>query len=290
MTDFFRPVVLSDRADNTVVAAMQQILIKAQQVLPWLPNLTSEAVSLFYASPPKYPALNVTPEGLDDAQQKQWKLIWDAVSPITSKVVRGEMQVAALDGQRLASNTAFWDTVYRVDLAVATVGLSEVEPIVKEKWGEMQGRIKEWDDTRSWALRIASHKDCPPEKAAQIRQKIEELDGSISGKITSLAAQIPGMRTALKQEGLGAVAAFAALATIKTAVLITAIAAVVAIIVYCISSIKTIIEDMGLSAIGDAVKAGQKLLGPWLGVAIFAGIGFILYKKFSAPKTILRLR
>jgi hypothetical protein len=290
MTDFFRPVILSARADNTIVAAVQQILVRAQQVLPWLPNLTSEAVSLFYASPPKYPALNVTPEGLDDTQQKQWKLVWDKMAPISSKVMRGEMQAAALDGQKLAADTAFWDTVYRVDMAVATVGLSEVEPIVKEKWAELQGRIREWDDTRTWALKIAAHKDCPPDKAAQIRQKIEEMDGSISGKISSVAAQIPGMRGALKQEGLGAFAALAALATIKTAVLITAIAAVVAIIVYCISSIKTIIEDMGLSAIGDAVKAGQKLLGPWLGVAIFAGIGFILYKKFSAPKTILRIR
>jgi hypothetical protein len=98
------------------------------------------------------------------------------------------------------------------------------------------------------------------------------------------------MRSALQQEGLGAWAALASLATIKSAVLVTAIIAVVAIIVYCISSIKTIISDMGLSAIGDAVKAGQKMLGPWLGVAIFAGVGFIIYKKFAAPKTILRLR
>jgi hypothetical protein len=154
----------------------------------------------------------------------------------------------------------------------------------------LQGRIREWDDARAWALRIAAHKDCPPDKAAQIRQKLEELDGSVSGKITSLAAQIPGFRGALKQEGLGGFAALATLATVKTAVLITAIIAVVAVIVYCISSIKTIIADMGLSAIGEAVKAGQNLLGPWLGVAIFAGIGFIIYKKFSTPKTILRLR
>jgi hypothetical protein len=290
MSDFFRPVILSARADSVVVAAVQQVLTKAQQVLSWLPNLTGESVSLFYGSPPKYPNLNSIPEGLDANQQKQWKLVWNAMQPISSKVLRGEMQSAAIDGAALAANTSFWDGVYRVTEAVATVGYSEVEPIVKEKWAEMQNRITEWDDTRAWALRIANHKDCPPEKAAQIRQKIDELDGSISGKITSLTAQIPGMRAALKQEGLGGFAALATLATFKSAVLITAIAAVVAIIVYCISSIKTIIEDLGLGAIGDAVKSGQKLLGPWLGVAIFAGVGFILYKKFAAPKTILRLR
>lgn len=290
MTDFFRPVVLSARADNTVIAAVQQVLIKAQQVMPWLPNLTGEAVSLFYGSPAKYPNLNVIPEGLEENQQKQWKLVWDAMQPISSKVLRGEMQSAAIDGAALAANTAFWDTVYRVDMAVATVGLSEVAPIVEEKWKELRGRIKEWDDTRSWALKIAAHKDCPPEKAAQIRQKIEEMDGSISGKISSVAAQIPGMRGAIQQEGLGAIAALAALATIKTAVLITAIAAVVAIIVYCISSVKQVIDDLGLSALGDAVRSAQKMLGPFLGVAILGLVGFIIYKKMSAPKTILRLR
>lgn len=288
MSDFFIPVQLSANADSPIVAAVQRVLIRAQQTMTWLPNLTGESASLFRDK--KYPRLNPTPEGLDDSQQKQWKIVFDAVAPITNMAVRGEMQNAAIEGQRLASNTAVWDAVYRVTQAVATVGYSEVEPIVKEKWAEMQSRITEWDDTRAWALRIANHKDCPPEKAAQIRQKIEELDGSVSGKITSLTAQIPGMRSALKQEGLGGFAALATLATFKSAVLITAIAAVVAIIVYCISSIKTIIEDLGLGAIGDAVKSGQKLLGPWLGVAIFAGVGFILYKKFAAPKTILRLR
>jgi hypothetical protein len=115
------------------------------------------------------------------------------------------------------------------------------------------------------------------------------LDGSISGKIASLTAQIPGIRDAVKQEGLGGISALAALAHIKTAVLITAITAVVAIIIYCISSVKSIINDLGLQAIGEAIKTGQKALGPWLGVAIFAGIGFIIYKKFTTPKTILRL-
>jgi hypothetical protein len=290
MSDFFLPVILSARCDTPVIGTVQQILIKAQQVLTWLPNLTGESVSLFYASPAQFPRLNPTPEGLTDTQQKQWTLVYQAMQPVTSAVMHGEMQAAKIEGDKIASNTALWDAVYRVDLAVATVGLSEVEPIVKEKWKEMQGRIREWDDVRSWALKIAAHKDCPPDKAAEIRRKIDELDGSISGKITSLAAQIPGMRDALKQEGLGAIAALASLATIKTAVLIAAIIAVVAVIVYCISSVKTVISDLGLSALGDAVKAGQKALGPWLGVAIFGLIGFVIYRKVTQPKTILRLR
>jgi hypothetical protein len=282
MSDFFRPLSLSAPADTPLVAAWQRVLIAAQQNLTWLPNLTGESASIFKDR--KLPRLNPAPEGLTDEQQQQWKLVWDAMSPIDQKALRGEMQSAAIDGQRLATNTAFWDGVHRVTAAVATFGGSEITPEVKNKWAEMQGRIKEWDDTRAWALRIAAHKDCPPEKAAQIRQKVEELDGSISGKITSLAAQIPGMRTALQEEGLGGWGALASLATVKSVVLLGAIVAVVGIIIYCISSIKTIISDLGLQAIGEAVKSGQKMLGPWLGVAIFAGVGFIIYKKFAAPK------
>ncbi len=289
MSDFFRPVIVSAKIDNPVVAAVQSVLVAAQQTIAGLPNLTAESVSLFYGSPAKYPALNPTPEGLTDIQQKQWTLVWKAMSPITSAVMKGEAANARDLGVKLAADVSFWDSVSRVATAVATVGVSEITPYVEEKWREMKGKINEWDATRAWALKIADNKDCPADKAVQIRNRIAELDGSISGKIASLTAQIPGIKDAVKQEGLGGIAALATLAHIKTAVLITAITAVVAIIIYCISSVKSIINDLGLQAIGEAIKTGQKALGPWLGVAIFAGIGFIIYKKFTTPKTILRL-
>lgn len=289
MSDFFLPVIVSARIDNPVIAAFQQVLIKAQQTMAWLPNLTGEAVSMFYASPPKYPNLNFTPEGLDDDQLKQWQMVWKAMQPISSGVLRGEMQLAQIEGARLAQDVAFWDGVRRVTLAVATVGLSEVEPIVEEKWKELRATMGEWKKTRAWALKVAEHKDCPADKAAQVRQKIADLDGSITGKIASLTSQLPGLQTAVEQDGLGAIAALAALATIKTAVLIAAIIAVVAVIVYCISSIKSVINDLGLSAIGKAVSTAQNMLGPWLGVGILGLVGFILYKKFAQPKTVLRI-
>lgn len=290
MSDFFLPVIVSARIDNPTISAYQQVLIRAQQTLSWLPNLTGEASSMFFGSPPKFPRLNREPAGLTEAQQRQWVMVWDAMQPLTSNVLRGELQLAKIEGDKLASNTAFWDTVYRVDLGIATVGASEVLPAVKEKWSELQAKTKEWQKIRQWALDIAAHPDCPPAKAEQVRARIAELDSSIGAKIASLTAQLPGFKDGVQQEGLGALPAIiGSIATVKGAVLITAIIAVLALLVYCISSVKTIVNDLGLAAVGDAVKAGQKLLGPWLGVAIFAGIGFIIYRKMTQPKTVLRI-
>jgi len=281
MSDFFRPVILSARADNATIAATQQVLIKATQTLPWLPNLTGESSSLFFGSPAKYPRLNPDPDGLTDTQKKQWKMVWDALSPITSLALRGEMARAAQDGERLARAEAFWDGVHRVTAAVATVGGSEITPLVQDKWGEMVGLIKEWDDTRTLALRIADHPDCPPDKSEALKKRLAELDASIVGKVASLTAQVPGIKDALKQEGLSGIpAALKSIATIKSVVLLATIAAVAGIIVYCVSSIKQIINDLGLQAIGEAVRAGQKALGPWLGIGIFGLVGFIIYRKF----------
>lgn len=285
MSDFFRPMALSVPIENSVVAAFQAVLIKAQQTLPWLPNLSAESANLFYGTPPKFPLLNSVPdEGLTETQQAQWKEVWKATAPIAKKVLIGELQQVQQDSIKLAANEAFWNMVYRIDMAIATVGLSEVAPIVEEKWIELKARLKEWKDTRAWAERIATDPRCPADKAEKLRAKLAEFDNSIGSKITSTIAQIPGFREPFQQEGLGAIAVLAALATVKTAVLIAAITAVVGVIVYCISSVKELVNDLGLSAIGDALRSTQKFLGPLFGVAILGLIGFIVYKKMSGPK------
>lgn len=286
MSDFFQPLALSAPIENSVVAAFQAVLIKAQQTLPWLPNLTAESADLFYQDPPKFPKLNLTPdEGLTETQQAQWKEVWKATTPIVNKVLKGELQQVQQDSVRLAANEAFWNTVYRIDMAIATVGFSEVAPIVEEKWIELRARLKEWKETRAWAERIATDPRCPADKAEKLRAKLTEFDNSIGSKITGTIAQIPGFREPFQQEGLGAIAILGALATVKTAVLIAAIVAVVAVIVYCISSVKELVNDLGLSAIGDALRDAQRILGPLFGVAILGLIGFIVYKKMS-PKTV----
>lgn len=286
MSDFIIPLVLSAPLDNPVVAAIQQVFIKAQEICPWLPNLSGESADLLYNDPPQFPRLNPNPSGLTTNQQKQWSMIWKAMQPIASNVVKGEQQRAQDDSRNLAANTSFWDSVYRIDLAVATVGLSEVAPIVEEKWAELKDRMSEWKETRAWAVRIANDPRCPADKSAQVMAKLAELDGTISGKITSMIAQIPEFSGPVRQEGLGAIAVLSALATVKTAVLITAIVAVVAVLVYCISSVKQVIEDLGLSAIGEALKSAQKFLGPFLGVAILGLIGYVAYRKLAGPKTV----
>lgn len=282
MSDFFRPIVMSGAVDNAVVAAVQRIMIRAQQSLPWLPNLSAESSAAFYADPPTYPALNLYPAGLTDDQQQAWAMIYQAMQPITSSVLAGEMAQAQAAGEQLASNADFWTAVTRITKAVATVGFSEVAPIVAQKWDELRAKLQEWKDTRAWALKISSDPRCPADKGAQLRKKITDLDSSIAGKVTSVVAQIPGFQEPFKQEGLGFVAALSALATVQSGVAIAAIVAVVAVIAYAISSIKGLVDDLGLGAIGSAIGSASKLLGPFLGVAVLGLIGFIVYKKYAA--------
>lgn len=283
MSDFFLPVVLSSAADSPTVAAFQRVMITVQQTLDWVPNLTGETASLFYGAPPKYPRLNPKPAGLTSEQSQQWRMIYEVMRPLTSAALRGEMQVARIEGDRLAADAAFWSRVVRVTAAVATAGYSEVAPLIKEKWADLRGSIAEWKKTRELALRIADHPKCPADKAATLRAKIAELDSSVAGKVTSTAAQIPGMDAAVQSEGLGGLEMIAAIGTLKTAVVIAGIAAVVAIVVYCISSVKGLIKDLGLDAIGETMRDTQKALGPFLGIAILGLVGLIVYKKFAAP-------
>ncbi len=126
MSDFFLPVVLSASADNATIAAFQAVMNKANQTCPWLPPLASESAGIFYGSPPSFPRLNPQPEGLDASQQQQWGLIYQAVAPIASATMRGEMQAAQAQGAQLAADAAFWDTVYRVTADVATLGVNEL--------------------------------------------------------------------------------------------------------------------------------------------------------------------
>lgn len=125
MSDFFLPVVLSAPADNAMVAAFQAVMNKAQDSAPWLPPLAGESAGIFYGSPPSFPRLNPSPDGLDDSQQEQWTLIYRAVAPIASAAMRGEMQTAQAQGAQLASDAAFWNTVHRITLDVATLGANE---------------------------------------------------------------------------------------------------------------------------------------------------------------------
>lgn len=276
--------LLSTPIAQNVRDAVNAVIVQAMKAMPWTGGqLQGEAALIMNDN--RIPVLDPNSSAVDDdTKAAQWKEFRAAFSKVVAPAYKNEQQALAIEGQNLAANTAFWDRVYRINLAVATVGFSELAQVVKDKWAELQARIQEWSDTKEWIQRIIDHKDCTANQAEALQMKLDELDEGISGKVISLSSKIPGLQPALKEQGLGVVAIFSALAAVPTAVSIAAIVALVALIVYAISSIKGLVHDLGLDALGDAMRQTSKLLGPLLGVAVLGVVGLILYKKFSKPK------
>lgn len=205
MSDFFLPVQLSAPADNPTIAAFQKVMIKAQQTCPWLGNLAGESSGLFYTSPPQFPRLNPTPEGLDDAQQQQWKLIYDAAAPITSAAMRGEMQAAQDQSTQLASDSAFWDGVYRVTLDVATLGANEAwvgfwDAIAAAKQAR-DGAAAALDGANQALANMGA--DADPSDVANQQDLDGQLNALVKSVIDTIAPLGPDVRT---QAGLGVAA------------------------------------------------------------------------------------
>ena len=228
MSDFFLPISLSAPCDNATVAAFQQVMIKAQQALPWLPNLSQESSSLFYgdATKPYFPRLNRSPSGLDSDQQSQWLMIYDATTNLCNAAIQGEMQTAQAEGARLAADTAFWNTVSRVVTDVATLGVNEL-------WGgfwEAIDACKQSRDITTLALQTAGDvlsalgADADPQDLANqddIQNQLSALIGKILDAISPLG---PDVRA---QAGLGV--APLVVAGIAAAVVVTATTAVWAV-------------------------------------------------------------
>lgn len=202
MSDFFLPVVLSARAENPVVAAFQQLMSKAQQTLPWLPNLSSESASLFYGDPPRFPRLNRIPEGLDETQQKQWLMVYDATKALTTAALRGEMQAAQVQSEQLANDVAFWNTVYRITADVATLGVNEL-------WDEFWNAVAACKASRDGIVASLQAADAAlseqgenadPSLVAQQAELQRRLNSLINQIVSIIAPLGPDVR---QQAGLG---------------------------------------------------------------------------------------
>lgn len=223
MSDFFLPVVLTTPPDNPTVAAFQAVLNKAQQTCPWLPNLAGESAALIYADAqnPRWPRLNVAPEeGLDDGQQQQWAQIVKATAPITKAAMLGEFAQVKTQAAVLANNAAFWDTVYRITLDVATLGVNEAwvafwEAIDACK--QASAAIKADLDQAAQALADTGSDADPNDVAAQenLQGTHESLIQKILGIIAPLGDQVRS------QAGLGIAPLVIAGITAATVVAIT---------------------------------------------------------------------
>lgn len=209
--------------------------------------------------------------------------VWDDIAsqarPIMQVFNSANMAQAASQAEALAANAAFWDRVYRATAAVATMGLSELLPLVKEKWDELVSKMKEYNSTKKNALAIASDPKTDSLRAKTLRDAVEQQDGLILGKIATAFGSNPEMQTLVKQEGgMGALGPVALFASLSTAAQLAIIAAIVAVVIYAIVQLNNLGVFALMSSIGDAVKW---MSGPVLGFVALAGIGFWAWKKYG---------
>lgn len=198
------------------------VIQRAERAMPWVGSLQGPAGLLFNQGrwPMPTPAVNVTS---DAEQQRQWKAFADAYSPISKAVLKGAMADALAEGQRLAANEAFWNTVYRVDLALATTGLSEVGRL----WDTLKGKMSELK-----AARAAT-------KVALDTTRAAVADPKYATALASQQAQLAQLESANAQVGAEALSSLGPIANI--------------------SGVK---EDLGLAGVEDVAKAAVPWLTP----------------------------
>lgn len=249
MSDFFLPVVLSAAPDNTLVAAVQQVLVKAQQTLPWLPNLAQESSSLFYGSPPRFPRLAYDPDGLDDGQTQQWHQVYNAMVPIASAALRGEMKAAAVQGEQLAVNVNFWNTVYRVTEDVATLGIAE---LWTKLWEAVDACKASYNATtvtlQQTQEALSALSDSVPSDLVTAQYDLQNENRNLASKVTSTLA--PLGQDAVDHAGFGSALVIAGI----TGAVVVAITASVWAVAHELASVQKQANDHA-QAVFDAQTA-----------------------------------
>jgi hypothetical protein len=208
---------------------------------------------------------------------------WDDIAaqarPIMQAFRSANIALGLSQLETLAANAAFWDRMYRVTASIATMGLSELLPMVKEKWDELVSKMKEYNSTKKNALAIASDPKTDSLRAKTLRDTVAQQDGLILGKIASAFGNNPEMQAIVKQEGgMGALGPVALFASLTTAAQLAVIAAIVAVVIYAIVQLNNLGVFAVMSSVGSAIKL---LSGPALGFAVLAGIGFWAWKKYG---------
>ena len=202
MSDFFLPLVVSVPLDNATIAAFQQVLIKAQETMTWLPNIAGESSSLFYGSPAHYPNLNSQPAGLTVSQQQQWTMVCNAMQPITASFLKGEMASAQQAGVALAANVAFWDTVARIDEDIATLGVSEL-------WTKLWEAVDACKASRdATVITLQTAQDALDNLGSDSPTALIDDQATLSGQLSQLVDNVkstlsPLGADAVQQAGLG---------------------------------------------------------------------------------------
>lgn len=230
MADYFTNVLLTTPVTQDVRDQATAIISRAQQTMPWVGGLVGQAGLLFNQGRWPMP-MNAADVTSDPAQQQQWKTFADAFSPMTKAVLKGAMADAKAEGVKLAADVAFWNTVARVDTAVATLGVSEAEGL----WNDLKAKLNQLRDDRNAtavslnAVRAAVNSPTAGPEVVAAKAQLAALDAS-QAQITAGAQQALGPLANIAQvkteAGLGVLPVWLIAAGVSAAILTAAIAAI----------------------------------------------------------------
>jgi hypothetical protein len=210
MPDYFKSVILSKPLPQDTRDQAMAVIAKAERTMPWVGSLQGQAGLILNAG--RFPvAASSTDVASDPEQQRQWKAFAAGYANVANLVIKGEMAAAKTEGARLEAATDFWNTVYRIDVAVATLGISEL-------WAKLQDLLRQYKEAKTATVQsltlsavIARDPKYAPRIPAAAKQglleaELRDIDAAAAAQLGPLATQ-PEVRQAA---GLGVVPAFVA--------------------------------------------------------------------------------
>lgn len=208
---------------NAVVAIMQRI----ESTLDWAPRSLTTVAQTMMDKYQTFPVLNAyglfstKPAWLQESyEQDGWAAVVAAYKPITSAFLAKQMNALSVEGSRLASNAAFWDTVGKYSGAT----------YLQEIWDKL------WDAIAALKAQVTSAKAALAQSDEILQQYGAKVPASYASTNASIRAQynaavakakstIAPLGSRVEQEaGLGAVALI--IAGIAAAVVISVTAGV----------------------------------------------------------------
>jgi hypothetical protein len=190
---------------NAVLAIMQRI----ESTLDWAPRSLASVAQTMMDRYQTFPVLNAyglfstKPVWLkEDYQQKGWAEVVAAYKPIASAFLAKQMGAVSAEGDRLASNVAFWDTVGKYSGAT----------YLQEVWDKL------WDAIAALKANVASAKAALNQSHDVIQQYGSRVPSGYVSDFNSVSAQydaaiskakstLAPLGSRVQQEaGLGAVA------------------------------------------------------------------------------------
>lgn len=251
--DFFTSVKLVGSVDQNLRAATDDALAQAERAMPWAGGMRGQAALLMNGGsfPLVLPAANVT---ADPQQQTQWNQFRSAFLPLQNAAIAGAREQAAAEGRRLASNTALWESIHRVTLAVATLGTSEA-------WERLKLELNRIRDARRQVLQAqqAMRTVLADPRATPIRAQVANQLNQITVQQQEIDS---GVRRVLGPVDVAEVRAEAGLGMVPApvaAIAGTVIIGVVAAIAYWVNR-QYNLRDMANANAQEALTMRQRVL------------------------------